>query len=248
MKNFSSNKKITAISIVTLLLLWEGASLIASSPQLLPSPWATAKAAVALLCTTDFLKIAGLTVLRSVTGFAIAAAAGVALGLAAGLNDRFNAFFRPWIVIIRSIPVIAFALLAIIWLNPGTVPILIGFLAMFPIIYLNTEEGIRSIDAKTVEMARFYSIRGLRLVKEVLLPAIRPFEISGISTAVGMGWRACVVGEVLSQPQWGIGSVMHSAQTFLQVDTLLAWTIVTVVIGAAFEKIIRYGYRIGQCK
>lgn len=248
MRNSSSNKKIAMISVAVLLLLWEGTSLIVRSPQLLPSPWTTLKTTLTLIGTTSFLKSVGLTVLRAVTGFVIATLSATALGLAAGLNDGISAFFRPWIVIIRSIPVIAFALLAIIWLSPGTVPVLIGFLAMFPIIYLNTEEGIRSIDRKTVEMARFYSVKGLRLAREVLLPAIRPLEISGISTAVGMGWRACVVGEVLSQPQWAIGSAMHSAQTFLQVDTLLAWTIVTVAIGAVFEKIIRYGYRTGQDK
>ena len=110
---------------------------------------------------------------------------------------------------------------------------------MFPMVYLNIVEGIRSVDPKLVEMASFYGVGRVRLVREVYLPSIEPFAISGISSAVGIGWRAIVVGEVLSVPQYGIGSLMHSAQTFLQVDLLIAWTLVTIFFGAVFERLIR---------
>lgn len=245
MKDSLSDKRrlITALSVLAIVLVWECASLLAGSEQLLPGPWRTLKSTAALFCDLSFLKVVGSTVLRAVAGFAIAAAAGLLLGIAGGLDSRFHAFLKPWVVVIRSTPVVAFVLLAVIWLSPGAVPVTIGTLVMFPIIYLNTVEGIGSVDGKTVEMARFYGIRGARLTREVYLPSIRPFLMSGVSNAVGIGWRAVVVGEVLSQPQWGIGTVMRSAQTFLQVDILIAWTLVTVVIGAVFDKIIRYGYR-----
>ena len=110
---------------------------------------------------------------------------------------------------------------------------------MFPMIYINIVDGIRSVDGQLVEMARFYGVERSRMVREVYLPAISPFLVSGISSAVGIGWRAIVVGEVLSQPRYGIGTVMHSAQTFLQVDILIAWTFVAIVLGALFEWIIR---------
>ena len=101
-----------------------------------------------------------------------------------------------------------------------------------------------SVPRKTVEMARFYGIPRARMVREVYLPAIAPFVVSGISSAVGIGWRAIVVGEVLSQPQYGIGTVMHSAQTFLQVDLLIAWTVVAILLGAVFEWLIRLAERL----
>lgn len=232
----------TAISIAAILLLWWLASLAAGSEHLLPGPWKTLKATALLLCDISFLKVVGSTLIRGLAGFAVAAAAGLALGVAGGLRDSFHAFMKPWVVVVRSTPVVAFVLLAIIWFSPDTVPVFIGMLTMFPIVYLNIVEGMRNVDGKLVEMARFYGLHGLRLVREIYLPAVRPFALSGISNAVGIGWRAIVVGEVLSQPRWGIGTVMHSAQTFLQVDILIAWTLVTVLIGALFEKIIGHGH------
>jgi NitT/TauT family transport system permease protein len=89
-------------------------------------------------------------------------------------------------------------------------------------------------------MATFYKVNNVRIVKEVYIPAIMPFIISGASSAMGIGWRAIIIGEVLSQPQYGIGTAMQAAQTFLKVDTVIAWTIIAVLISAVFEKLIRW--------
>ena len=242
MKNSLSNKNIIigTVSVVLMTGLWGTASTLMGSDHLLPGPWTTLCATLELFTRKDFLIIVGSTVLRGLAGFAIALASGFALGILGGLSDAFNAFMRPWVILVRSTPVVAFVLLAIIWFNSDTVPVFIGVLTMFPIVYLNVVEGIGSIDPKIVEMAAFYKVTGRRLLHEVYLPSIGPFAVSGISSAVGIGWRAIVVGEVLSLPQYGIGTVMHSAQTFLQVDVLIAWTLVTVFFGVVFEKLIRF--------
>ena len=56
---------------------------------------------------------------------------------------------------------------------------------------------------------------------------------------MGIGWRAIIIGEVLSQPKYGIGTYMQSAQTFLNVEAVIAWTVIAVLISYGFEKIIR---------
>ena len=51
---------------------------------------------------------------------------------------------------------------------------------------------------------------------------------------------AIIIGEVLSQPRYGIGGSMQLAQMQMNVDVLIAWTFIAVIIGFAFEKIIRF--------
>lgn len=241
MKSSSSNRNLTiaAVSVTVLFALWSLAARKVGSEHILPGPWQTLVATVHLFGEKSFLSVVGHTLLRGLIGFAIAVVAGLGLGIAGGLSDGVNAFMRPWVVIMRSTPVVAFILLALIWFKNDSVPVFIGILTMFPMVYINIVDGIRSVDGKMVEMARFYGVERPRMVREVYLPAIAPFVVSGISSAVGIGWRAIVVGEVLSQPRYGIGTVMHSAQTFLQVDILIAWTFVAIVLGAFFEWIIR---------
>jgi NitT/TauT family transport system permease protein len=181
-----------------------------------------------------------MTILRGLTGFFISAFLGMTLGVIAGMSPGFNSFLSPVLVTVRSVPVIALILLALIWFSPGSVPVFIALLTMFPFICTNVIDGIRSVDKDIIEMASFYRICLRRIISEVYIPAIMPFIISGASSAMGIGWRAIIIGEVLSQPKYGIGTMMQAEQTFLNVDAVIAWTIIAVLISYGFEKIIRW--------
>jgi len=56
---------------------------------------------------------------------------------------------------------------------------------------------------------------------------------------MGFGWRAIIIGEVLSQPQYGIGTLMQEAQTYLLVKELIAWTLIAIIISYLFEFSVR---------
>jgi len=237
MKNSTKNI-IIIISVAVLLLLWEVASLSIGSEQIMPGPWATLVATAELLVQKDFIFVVLSTIFRGVVSFIIAHILGVSLGIIAGLHEGFGAFMKPWIVVMRSTPVVAFVLLALIWFSKSTA-IFIGVLTMFPIIFTNIVTGIRNVDAKLIAMAKFYKVRQRNIIRNVYIPSIAPFMVSGISSAVGIGWRAIIVGEVLSQPRFGIGGSLQLAQMQMNVEVLIAWTIIAVLLGALFEKIIR---------
>ncbi len=222
-----------------MLLLWKGLALYFNSDFILPHPEGTLVRTISLFGESQFLLIVGATILRGVLGFIISLVFGVVFGILAGVSRDFNAFLKPILVVLRSTPVIAIILLALIWLNANSVPVFIAILTMFPFICTNTIDGIRSVDKQLVEMAWIYKVGRFRIAKEVYLPAIMPFIISGASSAMGIGWRAIIIGEVLSQPRYGIGTVMQSAQTFLNVDAVIAWTIIAVLLSYVFERIIR---------
>lgn len=243
-----ARKKYIFFSVAALLLIWEGLSLIKDSGAPIPGPLETLTATYGILCNLSFLKTVGSTLLRALAGFVISAVIGGGFGIVAGRNEGFRAFMTPVLVLVRSTPVVVFVLMAIVWFSADVVPVLIGMLMMLPVVYLNVSEGMLSIDRQTVQMAQFYGVGGRRLIRELYLPAIRPFVLSGISNAVGLGWRAIVAAEVLSHPQWGIGTSMHAAQLGRSVDVLMAWAFVTVIFGALFEKILSCGYKSGQYK
>jgi NitT/TauT family transport system permease protein len=119
------------------------------------------------------------------------------------------------------------------------VPVFIAVLTMFPIICTNIIDGIRNVDHDLIEMSKTYQVRTNRIIREVYLPSISPFLTSGISNALGFGWRAIIIGEVLSQPGFGVGVQMQNAQIFLQVSELIAWTLIAILVSSLFESIIR---------
>lgn len=241
--SITKTQYISLLSVTFMLVVWKLLAMHFKSDFILPSPEKTFVTTIALFAEKQFVAIVGATILRGLIGFVISLIFGVGLGIWAGISPGFNAFLKPILVTIRSTPVIALILLALIWLNSSSVPIFIAILTMFPFICTNVIDGIRSVDNNLVEMAYFYRVKQLRIVREVYIPAIMPFIISGASSAMGIGWRAIIIGEVLSQPQFGVGTVMQSAQTFLNVDAVIAWTIIAVIVSYLFEKVIRWSER-----
>ena len=240
MKNiFSKNRIISLFSIILLISIWKIISVIYKSELILPSPESTIIATIKLFGSKNFTLVIGITILRGLIGFAISFILGVVLGVIAGINSSFNAFLKPILVTIRSTPVISLILLALIWFKVDMVPIFIAFLTMFPFICTNIIDGIKNVDHDLVEMAQVYKVSKINIIKKVYLPAITPFIFSGASSAMGIGWRAIIIGEVLSQPQFGIGTLMHTAQTYLLVNEVIAWTIIAIILSYLFEIIIR---------
>ncbi|MFO7617003.1 MAG: ABC transporter permease [Bacteroidales bacterium] len=236
---FTRNRFISLTVIVLLLAGWEVVSRVTGARQILPGPADSIEALFRLCGEPGFLRSLGSTILRGLLGFALAFGCALVIGILSGLYSAVEAGFRPVIVLFRSVPVISVILLALIWFRVEQVPVFIGFLTMFPLLSTNLTQGIRQTDRSLIEMARLYQVSAWRILREVYIPSILPYLFSGISSAMGFGWRAVIIGEVLSQPRYGIGSMMQEAQSFLLVAELIAWTLIAVVIGYLFEGINR---------
>jgi NitT/TauT family transport system permease protein len=236
--SFTRNNWFSVAGILILLLSWELIARGVDSRNILPGPVFTLKTLFTLVGEPSFYNSLGLTLFRGIVGFLIALMLSLLVGIPSGLNPRIEAFLSPFLVTIRSTPVISIILLAIIWLRVEKVPVFIGFLTMFPILTTNLTAGIREVDKGLLQMAQIYNVRSLRIFSDIYFPSITPFLTSGLLTAIGFGWRAVIIGEVLSQPRYGIGSMMQDAQSYLLVAELISWTLVAVIIGFIFERSI----------
>ena len=240
MKRFFTKKIIiTILSIASIFVLWEIAAKFVASPYILPAPQKVIETLLQLTVSGDFYFNIFSTLIRGLLGFIIAFILGITLGIITGLNKNAYTFFRPYIIIFRSTPVISFILLALIWFNVNGVPIFIAALTMFPIISINVSDGIKNIDKELIQMAQVYNISGKRILWGIYFPSISSSIFTGLSNAIGFGWRAIIIGEVLSQPKFGIGTSMQNSQIYLLVAELIAWTFIAVFMGYIFELILR---------
>lgn len=240
MKTFiTRNQILSASAILILVLAWKIASYFAGSGQLIPSPESTLRAIADVVSRENFLPSLLTTIGRGLLGFGISFFLAFLLGIPAGINQGFFLMLNPLIVTVRSTPVISLILLAIIWFGNELVPVFIAILTMFPILCTNIIDGLRNVDKDLVQMGHSYRVPGNRIIKEIYLPSIIPFITSGMSNALGFGWRAIIIGEVLAQPGFGIGTQMQNAQIFLQVSELIAWTLIAILVSALSEFLIR---------
>jgi NitT/TauT family transport system permease protein len=237
--SITRSRLFSLLSVFLILSAWKILSISLGSAVLLPPPEIVVRDLFLILIDAEFIITVSYTFFRYLTGFLLALAASLVLGILSGLSDYFYAMIRPLLVIFRSIPVISFILLSLIWFTNSSVPVFISFITMFPIICMNIIDGIRQIDRRYFELASVFRIGRIQQLKDVIIPAIAPFLFSGIATATGFGWRAVIIGEVLSQPEFGIGTRMQVAHIYLLISPLIAWTVVAILISYVLDIMLR---------
>ncbi len=229
---------ITILSFALLLVSWQLISWLVAQPELVPGIFTLFRAISELLITPDFYLSVGTTVLRGVTGICISFLLALFSAILFSRHEWIYELCRPLFILMRSVPVVSFILLALIFLNPESIPLIIAFLTMYPLLTENLTKGINTLQSGYAVMARQFRIRRLNYLLQVIYPQVKPFLFSGLATAMGFGWRAIIMGEVLAQCSLGIGSEMKQAQVFIAVPELLAWTIVAVLVSLMFDKLI----------
>ena len=220
------------------VLVWQAASMAVGSALLLPSPAAVLVRLAALLPDGGFWRAVWFSFCRIAGGFGAALVLGTALAFAAGRWPVVDVLLRPYVLVIKSVPVASFIILALIWMRTSALPLFISFLMVFPILYTNVLAGIRSADRELLEMARVFRVPWLRQARCILLPAAAPFLLAGSAAALGMSWKAGVAAEVIGVVGGSIGEKLYEAKIYLQTGDLLAWTAVIVALSALFERAV----------
>ncbi len=236
MKAKNKRRIATISSAILLLVLWQIVAMVVNQPEFVPSIPRLLKTLFELFLTGNFYLSVGATILRGIAGMIISL---FLAALFAGLFARFEwlyELFRPLLTVMRSVPVISFILLALIFLHAESIPLLIGFLTMFPLLTENLTKGINSQRIGLSVMAKQFRFSNRNRFTQVFYPQLKPFLYSGLASAAGFGWRAIIMGEVLSQCSFGIGSEMKKAQTFIAVPELLAWTLMAIILGYLTDK------------
>lgn len=240
MRDSTTGTKFLHIASVAFFLgIWWFAAVIVGSEIILPTPGETIRSLLVIISNPNFWPSVVATTTRGLAGFFLSLVLGLMIGILAGLSKTARILIQPLMIVCRSTPVMSIILLALIWFKTNQVPVFVGFLIAFPVIFANVTEGIKSVDQKLVDMAHIYKVKKARVVFEVYLPAILPYLIAGISTAMGVGWKVVIAAEVLSQPKYAIGTNMNMEKIYLQTGGVFAWTIVALFLSYISETGIR---------
>lgn len=227
-------------SIFTLLFIWKVSAVLIDADIILPPPEVVLKALFKIMFSSNFVLKLGSTLGRGLLGFLISYVSGIIVGTTAGIFPKFRGLVKPFISIIRTIPVISVILLALIWFNVDFVPVFVAFLMAFPIVAGNITEGITTVDRELIEMANIYKVPLKKQIFNIYLPSIMPFIFAGASLSLGIIWKVVVAAEVLSQPQWGVGTSLNEAKTFLITKEVFAWTLVAIFLSFITEVTFNY--------
>ena len=221
------------------LLVWEAAALAVGSALLLPGPVDVVAALGRLVAETQFYTDVAATVGRCLLAMLLAVVFGFLLALASYRWQLVRDVLSLPVAFFKAVPVMAVAIYMLLLLTSGSVPVLVCWVMCFPIVYTNLLAGLDSMDAKLLEMADVYGIRGSLRVRRVYAPMLYPHFKSAMSIIAGMSWKAVVTAEVLSVPKFSLGYELMNSKYYLNTDDLFAYVAVIIAVSVLFEKLIK---------
>ncbi len=171
-------------------------------------------------------------------GYGLAIAVGLPIGLMMGWYRRTNMALDPFVNFMNAMPRIALVPLLIIWFGIGIwSKVAVIFLSsIFPIL-INTQAGIRNLDAGWVKAAHSFGATDLQIFRTVALPGAIPFILTGMRIGVGHALIGVVVGELVAA-RAGIGLMMATAGTSFQTAKVFAGLVIVSSAGVVLVYLI----------
>jgi len=178
------------------------------------------------------------TLERAGTGYALAVAIGLLLGLVVAGFSVARAAFGSLLAAVQSMPSIAWFPLAILLFRLSETAILfVVILGAAPSIANGLVGGIDHVPPLLVRSGRSIGASGLALYRHVILPAALPACLGGARQAWAFAWRSLMAGELLYQVagHTGLGVRLTYTRELADSEGLLATMLVILVIGVLVD-------------
>jgi sulfonate transport system permease protein len=172
------------------------------------------------------------TVQSTVWGFLVGVSTGFVAGLVLGRNDRLARILEPYIIAFNSLPRIALVPLITMIFGFGIVAkIVLAWTIVFFIVFFNTFQGTRSVDADLVHAARFLGGGDRQIMRTVIVPSALAWTFASLTPSISFALIGVVVGEFLGgESGGGLGYlIIQSLGTLNAADMMVALVTLGVI-------------------
>lgn len=218
-----------AAAIALLFAAWEwGVALLGIGAYLLPPPSQVLAAIAAMARDGSLWHNTQVTLGATLGGFAIALAAGIAVGGLIAQSRLVERTVYGYLVAIQTLPKIALAPLFVAWFGFGlsSKVAVAALIAFFPIV-VNVIVGLKSCDAGRIDVMRALSASRWQIFRHVQLPSALPFILAGADVAIVFALTGAIVGEFVGATA-GLGYQMVLSNSQMQVPSVYG---VLIVLG-----------------
>lgn len=170
---------------------------------------------------------ARVTLYEAFLGWVLGNVIGISLGAVMAEFKVIKRSIYPYMVILRSLPVIAFAPLLIIWMGINQGPIIAAatITTFFPSL-VNSIAGFSSTDQLTKELMHSLNASRWEVFRKVKLYNALPYIFSALRISVALTFVGAVVGEWLAGSE-GLGYLILVANN--QLATLLLFRALLII-------------------
>lgn len=225
------------------LLIWGAAALGGGvDPVFLPGPWAVVER-LQTWWDDGLMGDIGISTVRVVVGWALAALIALPLGLLIGSWRVVQALLEPLMDFIRYMPAVAFIPLVMVWvgIDEGA-KVAIIFIGTFFQMVLMVAEDVRRVPTAQIEAAQTMGATQREVIEKVIIPSSKPALLDTLRVTMGWAWTYLVVAELVAANS-GLGYAILKAQRFLQTDKIFAGILLIGLIGLVIDQLFRWAHR-----
>lgn len=224
---------IRVATLVVVLAAWEALSRSGIVyGDVVPSLVAIAQAFVGMLLTAETYHHLAVTAWEVGVGFAIAAAAGVSFGLAAGSRRFLGAATDPYVDGFATAPKTIFLpILMLLFGIDMESKIALGALAGFFPIAINTAAGVRQLNPVFARVGRSFGLSRRQMATKIYLPALESWMITGMK----LGFGVTIVGVLLAEIKLsnrGLGFLANNHYNNFRIAQLYALLVAIFALAA----------------
>lgn len=235
MKRFMQNSP-KFLSMFFFFIIWEGVALYIDNSLLFPRVSEIFLSLKNLVASGDFILILWNTLSRFFISIVFSLILAIIFSVASYRYEVIGFLLFPFIIFLRAVPTIAIIIVVLIWSSVEKVPIVVGMLILFPILYESILGGIKNVDKNLLKMSKVFKVPTKRVVRDIYIPSIYYSISSNIPSYIGLTFKVIIAGEVLSQESLSIGGEIFINKIYLESSNIFAWIIVVIVLNYLLEK------------
>jgi NitT/TauT family transport system permease protein len=227
-------------AFVVFVLAWKAVVVLTGLPEfILPAPETVGERFVVAWLDGTVWPHFVTTMVEIVLGFAL----GVTLALFAGYELARSALFEriasPYLVAAQAVPILVLAPLLVLWFGSGLLSkvVICALIVFFPVA-IATMVGIRSVDARLLELGRSLRASRRQILTTLEIPAALPNIFGGLRDGVTLAVVGAVVGEWAGASK-GLAVLINLARgSLFDIPLMFAALLTIALVGVALYLIV----------
>ena len=223
------------ISLAIVLLVWLIAAKSLDKPLVLPEPKEAFSELFVILGEKQTYEYGALTVGRTFLSFIISTVTAFIFSIIGVLFKPFHKVLSPIVTVLRAAPTLPVIFLTVIWFDYSEVPVVIGFLIAFPLLYSSFYTALTGVDKNLVDMAKSFNVSKKNVIQYVYLPSIRRPCLESMKSVISLTLKVVVAAEITARTKKSLGLLFRIENLTYNISALLALTVFTVIISFILE-------------
>ena len=218
-------------AFVVFVLLWKAVVVLTGLQEsILPAPETVGQRFVEAWLDGTVWPHFVTTMVEIAIGFTVGTALALVAGYGLARSDLFTRLASPYLVAAQAVPILVLAPLLVVWFGPGLLSkvVICSLIVFFPVA-IATMVGIRSVDARLLELGRSLRATRRQILTTLEVPAALPSIFGGLRVGVTLAVVGAIVGEWAGANN-GLAVLINLARGSLFDIPLMFATILTIAL------------------